>query len=1096
MSYNYYSILNKDEDINYYKQLCNDKKDKYKDEQLCNDKKDKYKDNDEEDEIIDEEMLIKKINRFTATRGLRSVYKKDSNKIKDEKENIFRFYGLYGIKEDGTPNYRTQYKNNSNSSPYEYKREYSYIHEKYPNILEHLKEYYDENNIKHYNKIKTFQFVPYIKLSDQTEEDVKDIKTVESLIDHSYLHELLIDDMIPFTGLHIIREMNFRGYSSDVANEYIKIYKNKIKKILKEKFKIDVLKNQDFLKQEYLDKSEIPNIESELLEKRKRDLIKGYFRSCENVENIKGAETYKKPTENKLVLQDLLNNVNEKQLLLGSVPITKLYTYRKDILISPWFNRGLEMGIYSWNLSINKSMISCFISNTLAWLFPIRLLFEYHPKYLSFENVELTSNYYEQLKYLGFFIIRYINIIIRGIDISKNCKGFYYNSQDKLPDLKNIHDQYLVLFVFKDLNLKNIARYKIVNFRLNYVEWGNFSEWKRIFFMELIQVMCYNLTKQINYYALLKKSDDLVPELNKICNNQFEKNDKKKDIMKCFESYFFPETFKIIQDLNFHPYSELTCLHVLISSKNEEEIIDILKKKEMDDYKIDIINKYINIKVISTNEEYILFPCHLKWDKNHNFGLNYGKLDLKKLDLKDKENTLNYYNNTLCIKSKCILNRDIPKYNMLNNIFNYKDDEDKELFYFDNIKFTKNYLLSYFKLFQKEQHTFDTIKYLPEKLENPKISKDDAIKINKKIKYNDKVILILQQMLLSDKYDELFKNNINKYIKTLNMNKIIMTKLIYDDKKQSGGNILKTTNNNKYYKQFLKSANNYYILNHNFISIINTYDKNIIDNIIKKLLFYNNSTNLKNYNSNKNDYNKIIQSIPSFISTLYYLTLPDILIISKNIYFADIILSIINNVNITLILYYNNNNNDDIIKLKKIKNITIHILDNTEINYSFYKTIKKIIGDIKYSSIIIDPGNIIKDYYQEFFICISLLLCNKNLIIKGTFINYCLMPYLDNNYLYLLYILQNNFYLNYINSVSNYNYKLKHKYIIYINVNFNKNLTKENIKNIKYILKGIDLNIKQKINNDYLIYLNLKWKEFYIYNNKFYKNIFKINYKN
>ena len=295
--------------------------------------------------------------------------------FKDDKENIFRYYGLYGIKEDGTPNYRTQYKDNSNSNPYVYKREFSYIHEKYPNILEHLKEYYDENNIKHYNKIKTFQFVPYTT-------NTEDNHIIQSLINESYLHELVVDDMIPFSGLHITREMNFRGYGFNISKDYIDIYREKVKEILLKKYDIDIdiiftdKFNLCTLDKLLYNKYGDTHNEIEILKKKRiKELIKGYFRTCENIENVKGLETNLQPTKDKLLLQDLLNKSNEKQLLLGSSNITKHYANISSILISPWYNRGLDMGVFSWNLSINKAMISCFLQNTLSWLFPIRLLF-------------------------------------------------------------------------------------------------------------------------------------------------------------------------------------------------------------------------------------------------------------------------------------------------------------------------------------------------------------------------------------------------------------------------------------------------------------------------------------------------------------------------------------------------------------------------------------------------------------------------------------------------------------------------------------------------------------------------------------------------
>ena len=82
---------------------------------------------------------------------------------------------------------------------------------------------------------------------------------------------------------------------------------------------------------------------------------------------------------------------------------------------------------------------------------------------------------------------------------------------------------------------------------------------------------------------------------------------------------------------------------------------------------------------------------------NYTFGLFHGPLDLS------NTKTLEFYKNELCINDECILKRDIPKYNMLHNIYHYNDEKDKKIYYLDNIKFTKDYLLSYFPLLTKSK---------------------------------------------------------------------------------------------------------------------------------------------------------------------------------------------------------------------------------------------------------------------------------------------------------------------------------------------------------------------------------------------------------
>jgi hypothetical protein len=259
----------------------------------------------------------------------------------------------------------------------------------------------------------------------------------------------------------------------------------------------------------------------------------------------------------------------------------------------------------------------------------------------------------------------------------------------------------------------------------------------------------------------------------------------------------------------------------------------------------------------------------------------------------------------------------------------------------------------------------------------------------------------------------------------------------------------------------------------------------------------------KKYNIKNKSYNKIIPYIPTFINTLQYLVLSEILIIAHNIIYIDLILTSYKNINITLILF-NFNNDEQIKKLKKLKkfnNIKIYIMDeddnedNKYIDIYFYTNINKIIKNKKYSSIIIDCGSNIINYYQEKFICIGILICKNNLINGGTFIHYCIMPKIS-NYLNLLYILYSNFSLNYITLSTDIKFlNIKKRIIVFSHVNYNPNNKYDKIA--KKYLKYNETNKICKINisNDFIKLLCIKWEEIKYNNNKLFEYLLKINYQ-
>ena len=1234
-------------------------------------------------------------------------------------ENIFKYYGLYGRKKNGS--YNDRYSQ-VNDDPYYYKRETQYIHEHFPETLEHMKIHYGETSNIFYHNIKTFEFVPYknmnsedredredkedredredCKDTNKNSEDCEDINNIKQLLNKSYLHELLNnEDRMPFEGLHLMREMQFKGYNKELSKEIINSYLDSGKKVLNtleqtkyidkdkelirlkriyelkkgilrscdnvqnieglekkniinNKLKIDILNNilnnilltninikdDELLKNlydnlsllEYLLKNEIMDVENKdtkdqiqnqydklslilekiLLLKNSLDIEFNKNIINEIIEIISSFKLlFNIDFKEKILLEDLLNNETDKQLILGSSYITRKYVNKKNILINPWYYSDTNMGIYSWNLSINKSMINCFLSNTLKQLFPIRFMLEYHPSYLNFDNIKTVNNYKEKLIYLGFFIIRYDNTsynIDNIPNIDNECKSLYYHNKDELPTFnkENKEYQFLVLFVFKDLNVSSISKYKIVNFRSNFVEWGNFAEWKRVLLPEIIQVMCHNLhidnpetidnpktidnpetnynpvtnynpktnynpetidnteiNKKIYFYSLLKKDNNKKKDLNEICNTQFqelngEKNSKKKEIMKCFEAYFFRETFEKIQELGYQPRSDDTTLHILTTSYKIDEIKEELEKNK--NYTITLIENNINIKNNATDEEYILFLCHFKWDDKgtRNLGIQHGDFIL------DKQ-TKKFYIDTLCISNKCILDRDYPKYNMHNYDFHYNSDDEKKIFKLPSDDYKRKKLLDYFHRLKK------TI-YLPKDRHNYINIKDIDIQkvINVLYKYLNKLLelyetnniqniqnlkQIIKNIIKTQDEDELItklnnlekqididRQNINKGIIPLlilkehakYLNIIIKCKKIFETIVEI---IVKKSTNNKFsnlneidisdledqinkdinggnkkelkelnsFKELKKILIEFDIFNFNFNSIIKNYSKlEDYNKYLNKLIFNNSNINafFFKFDINTKYYNKIIPYIPGFINTLHYLVLSEILIIAHNIFYVDLILTLYKNINITLILF-NFNDDEQIKKLKLNKNnsIKIYIIDKDKdekyIDIYFYTNINKIIKNKKYSSIIIDCGSNNINYYQEKFISIGILLCKNNIINGGSFIHYCMMPKIS-NYLNLLYILYSNFSLNYCTVLSDViNLGKENRFVVFSHVNYNPNNKYDKIakKYLKY--NKIDKINKIDISDDFIKLLCIKWEEIKYNNTQLFEYILKNNYQ-
>jgi len=168
----------------------------------------------------------------------------------------------------------------------------------------------------------------------------------------------------------------------------------------------------------------------------------------------------------------------------------------------------------------------------------------------------------------------------------------------------------------------------------------------------------------------------------------------------------------------------------------------------------------------------------------------------------------------------------------------------------------------------------------------------------------------------------------------------------------------------------------------------------------------------------------------------------NILIITHNINFADMILLYYNNYNITIIVTSCIN----IRSFMKLKNNKKHIKIYFIGTIIYNSTIDLILKNNKFDTIIVDNGRNSYFNYQYKLNSLSLYLCQKYLNINGSLIKYLRIPYnIDDNYK----IMEKEFKLF---KFHKYNTSNMHRYGIFIYINYNP-LSKNKNSFVKFILK-------------------------------------------
>jgi hypothetical protein len=257
-------------------------------------------------------------------------------------------------------------------------------------------------------------------------------------------------------------------------------------------------------------------------------------------------------------------------------------------------------------------------------------------------------------------------------------------------------------------------------------------------------------------------------------------------------------------------------------------------------------------------------------------------------------------------------------------------------------------------------------------------------------------------------------------------------------------------------------------------SIINLKDE-LFDIWNKPLVFSNNNI----YNNSNIVNNKTILLSPVskyLISILSYIKDNDILIITSNISFIDLVYKIYSDVNVTVILF-NIKTIGEYIKLKEMyKNINIYYIGL----FIDYNVILKIIKNTKYDSILIDSGTNNNDNHQLKIVSSATLLSNDNLKKDGILIMYCYLPYENNFYTYCFNLLYKQFTYHSINLFKSTIITAKTYVNLFVFLKKYDNISINNKEKILNYLNNNKINLNEEENNYNKYFLQniyIRWKQ-------------------
>ena len=836
----------------------------------------------------------------------------------------FKYYGFYGRRSNtNLPNYRASRQKTSSDPKVNYKEFGVYVHTENPEIPRHLEIEYSKSGEygQHYGNVPNLTFMPIEGLPDEDKENV------QNLIDICYslftLHDKPSDKQkkqISWAKMHALgREYMYSGYNSELSKE---IMDEIAKAASEQKDNINLDINQ-----------------------RKGLLIQSK-RTCDKIHDIDHLNKEETHDYKEIILEKYILKKDEKQLILGfggNNDDIKQYKKNPYAFNDPWLSRSTNLGFFVWNIMINKATIKCILDNSKT-LFPMQIILSTNPNYLFYEQID---NDEINIKYIGYFIARIkLDKLDKPTIIDSECERLYDYKSDTIPKSQ---EQYFVIFIFKnsDKDIKyDIDRYILTDFKLQRIHWGNLTRSKRVLLIEIQQLMCSSLSllekgkNKIYFYLISEYKTETNLPVNKICKSQIEEIEEVKKIdngkiknKDCYQAWLHEDTIKKLNEqehkikLNDNSYKifvakkDLNEIYGELVIRNEEAIEkeDISFNIPHNDptFKRLIITEKITEKIDElvkvSVKEYILLPCHFKWEKKNKkntFVLKHGDLEFKENDIESEE----FYKKKLCINSTCILNRDYIMHSI----------NHMELFS-NNIEKPENY---------------DNI--LKQIKQNKLIEQEGGNNnYNKLLKLFNKIKLYKQNFI------NIILSNKNLYLK----NKIIYNRYL-------GFNIMHILNNNRKKNEY-SNISNYLNINVNFLTIIQHIVNDnilIISNNVNILLILDNYLNINFSNITL----ILVDVLLHNIEKLHLLLLKN-----KNkikIYFFGNILN--NNLINNIINFFPNT---------KFSNIILDILDNN--NQVFYKILilklcKELLTNngslIQYSQIPNFKDNLIYLYYLIF----------------------------------------------------------------------------------------------------------------------------------
>lgn len=384
----------------------------------------------------------------------------------------FELCGMYGWKyKNGRP---TPIRRKPDAGK---ERAYTHDHPTFgAEVVDHLKEHYKG---AHYPACKSLVFIP-------TKDGEAHRDSVQGLIDASYLPPMTDDPcmasfvkraheqgrVLPWRYLHYLRTLRATGYNVDLS--------------------------QDFLDEHnrLLWNAELPD---------DAELANALYRDCAHVVDAPGRTTNAEAEP--FILDNFLESRGQRTFLLGTHDaLNEGYRANKNLVLSPWLPIDERYGTFGWNLTINKASMQCFAKEAKQrnWDVPFVVKLNHEPGYYQridfFTNADGTAKPDSQSQYLGFFLVRYD----RNDEGSELCNSEHLRVDEDIP-----HESpasYYVMLVFMDTTRSGDDKYKIVNFRRNIVNWGEFADAKRVTYVELRQLMCIAKDPSWRFYVLLKEA--------------------------------------------------------------------------------------------------------------------------------------------------------------------------------------------------------------------------------------------------------------------------------------------------------------------------------------------------------------------------------------------------------------------------------------------------------------------------------------------------------------------------------------------------------------------------------------------------------------